>query len=96
MLRHIVSALFAVAVGAASTSAVTDDLQCYKITNLNLKKLKGVVDLHAPSIGMAPGCKLGKVTLRKGVSTTTGKVKQQSPKPKAVLAKGTKVKLTLG
>ena len=59
-----------------------------KLHNLKLGKAKQAIQRG--------GCKLGKVTLRKGVTRSSGKVKQQSPKPKAVLAKGTKVKLTLG
>jgi hypothetical protein len=46
--------------GAAGAQASTDDLQCYKITNANLKGLKALVDLDASTIGIAPGCKLTK------------------------------------
>lgn len=37
-----------------------DHLQCYKVTNANLKRLKGIVDLDAPSFDLAPGCKFTK------------------------------------
>jgi hypothetical protein len=56
-------ALLAVGLGATRAPAVTDDLQCFKVTNQNLKKLTAVVDLNAPSIGVAPGCKLTKAKL---------------------------------
>lgn len=59
-----------------------------KLRNLKLSKAKR-------SIRNA-GCKVGKLTVRKGVTAATGKVKQQSPQPKSVRATGTKVKLTLG
>jgi hypothetical protein len=49
--------------GAANAAPVTDDLQCYKITNQSLKAIKAVVDLDAPSIGTAPGCTLTKPKL---------------------------------
>lgn len=69
--RQVAIGLFAIAVGATSASAVTDDLQCYKITNRNLTQLKGLVDLNAPSIGVAPGCKLGKAKLYCAPAETT-------------------------
>lgn len=40
-------------------------------------------------------CKLGKVTLRGGATRKSGKVKQQSPKPRSVRPPGAKVKVTL-
>lgn len=79
---------------AGTSAAVRGDRFTYngcvvpKLHNLKLGKAKQAIQKG--------GCKLGKVTLRRGVTKSTGKVKQQSPKPKAVLAKGTKVKLTLG
>lgn len=79
---------------AGTSAAVRGDRFTYqgcvvpKLRNLKLGKAKQAIQKG--------GCKLGKVTLRKGATKRTGKVKQQSPKPKAVLAKGTKVKLTLG
>ena len=42
----------------APAQGVPDHLQCYKVTNATLKRLKGVVDLDASSMGLAPGCKL--------------------------------------
>lgn len=48
---------------AATAHAVTDHLQCFKVTNATLKSLKGVVDLDAPGIGLAPGCTLSKAKL---------------------------------
>lgn len=42
------------------------------------------------------GCKVGKVTIKKGVNKKKAKVKQQGPKAGKVVLKGTKVKLTAG
>jgi hypothetical protein len=39
-----------------------DHMQCYRITDATLGRLKGIVDLDAPT-GLAPGCKLGKAKL---------------------------------
>ncbi len=50
-------------VGATCASAVTADLQCLKVTNETLKKLRAVVDLDTPSIGVTSGCKLSKAKL---------------------------------
>lgn len=57
--------------GTADAAAVTDDLQCYKITNQSLKAIKAVVDLEAPSIGTSPGCKLTKPKLYCVPATTS-------------------------
>lgn len=79
---------------AGTSAAVRGDRFAYQgcvvpqLRNLKLGKAKQAIQRG--------GCKLGKVTLRKGITKTSGKVVQQSPKPKAVLAKGAKVKLTLG
>jgi hypothetical protein len=79
---------------AGTSAAVRGDRFTYQgcvvpqLRNLKLGKAKKAIQRG--------GCKLGKVSLRRGVTKTRGKVKQQSPKPKAVLAKGAKVKLTLG
>lgn len=58
-------------------------------------KLRGLKLAKAKRSIQAAGCKLGKVTLRGGATRASGKVVQQSPKAKAVVAPGTKVKLTL-
>ncbi|HTR74439.1 MAG TPA: PASTA domain-containing protein [Solirubrobacterales bacterium] len=44
----------------------------------------------------AARCKVGKVTIKKGVTARSGKVIKQGAKPGRVLAVGTKVKLVLG
>lgn len=44
----------------------------------------------------AAGCKLGKVTRRRGAIAPTGKVVKQRPKPGALVPAGTRVKVTLG
>ncbi|HEV7731578.1 MAG TPA: hypothetical protein VGR62_05415 [Candidatus Binatia bacterium] len=55
----------------ASAQGVADGLQCYKITNTNLRNLRAVVDLDAPSIGVAPGCRIGKAKLYCAPATQT-------------------------
>jgi len=60
--RSLLSSL-GVLVGATCALAVTDDLQCFSVTNETLKKLKAVVDLDTPAIGAAPGCKLSRAKL---------------------------------
>lgn len=50
-------------VAVAGAQGVPDNLQCYKIRDAELRALRGVIDLDAPSIGVAPGCKLGKAKL---------------------------------
>jgi len=63
-MRTLLLLVLALALGAseARAQAQEDHLQCFKVTNASLKKLKGVVDLDAPGIGVAAGCKLGKAT----------------------------------
>ena len=60
-------AVTAAAVLALLTTAHAQDgpdgLQCYKIRDADLRGLRGVVDLDAPSLGLAAGCKLGKAKL---------------------------------
>lgn len=65
MRTSIVPVLIAAALvsGVTPALAVPRDLQCYKITNENLKGLKAVVDLSTPSTGVSPGCKLTKPKL---------------------------------
>ena len=58
-------ALVALALGAipARAQGDADHLQCYKVTDATLRRLRAIVDLEAPSIGLAPGCKLSKAKL---------------------------------
>jgi hypothetical protein len=49
--------------GRAAAQGITDHLQCYKVSNATLQRLRAVVDLDAPSVDLAPGCKLGPVRL---------------------------------
>ena len=57
--------LLLLALGATTAQAqgVADNLQCFKVTDASLRRLRGIVDLDAPSVGLAPGCKLGKAKL---------------------------------
>jgi hypothetical protein len=63
-MRTLLLLILSLILGASQAQAQdpADHLQCYKVTNANLKKLKGVVDLDAPGLGLAPGCKLTKAT----------------------------------
>lgn len=59
----ITLAAIALLAAAAGAQGVPDHLQCFKIRDAELRGLRGVVDLDAPSLGVAPGCKLGKAKL---------------------------------
>lgn len=52
--------LLAVALGAAPATAQPppDHLQCFKVTDALLRRVRATVDLDAPSLGVAPGCRL--------------------------------------
>jgi hypothetical protein len=65
MLPGTLGALLAVALGGTPASAQgdPDHLQCYRVTDATLRRLRGTVDLEAPAIGVAPGCKLSKAKL---------------------------------
>lgn len=79
---------------AGTTSLGAADKFTYEacvVPKLNGKKLKA-----AKTNLKKADCKLGKVTHRKGVTSKTGKVVKQSPKPGRQLAPGSKVKVTLG
>lgn len=60
MRASVVLSLLAIVIGASTALALPNDLQCFKVTNQNLKSLKAVVDLDAPVTGAAAGCKLTK------------------------------------
>jgi hypothetical protein len=79
---------------AGTSAAVREDRFAYR--GCVVPKLAGKKLPQAKRLIRSGNCRLGKVTTRKGVTEKTGKVKQQSPKPKKVLAPGAKVKLTLG
>jgi hypothetical protein len=79
---------------AGTSAAVGGDRFAY--TGCVVPRLRNPKLAKAKRAIQRGGCKLGKVTVRRGVRRASGKVKQQSPKPRAVLAKGAKVKLTLG
>lgn len=79
---------------AGTTPITIADQFTYKactVPNLRGKKLKA-----AKKKLRKAGCKLGKVTKKKGVTAKTGKVVKQKPKSGKVLAPGSKVKVTLG
>ncbi len=79
---------------AGASAAVRDDQFAYR--GCVVPKLSGKKLGQAKNAIRAGNCKLGKVILKRGVTRNAGKVKQQSPKPKKVLAPGAKVNLTLG
>jgi hypothetical protein len=67
-IRRIVAGLAtlaAVALGATAAYAqpTPDHLQCFKVSDATLRHLRGTVDIDAPSIGLAPGCRLSKAKL---------------------------------
>lgn len=79
----------------AGTSAVVREGR-FTYRGCVVPKLAGKKLGKVKSLLKSGNCKLGKVTLRHGATRKTGKVKQQAPKPKKVLAPGAKVKITLG
>lgn len=61
---RVVIAVLALALAATAAEAgVPDNLQCYELTNANLRGLRGVVDLDSPSFGLAPGCRISRPKL---------------------------------
>jgi von Willebrand factor type A domain/PASTA domain len=62
-----------------------------KVPNLKGKKL-----VVARKSSLEGGCRLGKVTKKKGVTARSGKVVKQSPKAGTMGAAGTKIKVVLG
>ena len=68
MMRRTVLVFTAAAAILASGATVRaqggpDGMQCFKIRDADLRGLRGTVDLDAPSLGLAAGCKLGKAKL---------------------------------
>jgi len=71
--RHRTDRLRTVAYGAllgfallgspVGAQPVPDDMQCFKVTDATLRHLRGTVDLDAPSVGVAAGCRLSKPKL---------------------------------
>jgi hypothetical protein len=61
---RIVIATFALILAATAAEAgVPDNLQCYELSNANLRGLRGLVDLDTPSFGLAPGCRVSRAKL---------------------------------
>jgi Mg-chelatase subunit ChlD len=81
------------ATGASPPQAVraTPTAPTCKVPNLKRKKL-----IVARKSSLEGGCKLGKVTKKKGVTARSGKVVKQSPKAGTLEAAGTKIKVVLG
>ncbi|HVQ58395.1 MAG TPA: PASTA domain-containing protein [Solirubrobacterales bacterium] len=78
-------------VAGATTSVQTYAYEGCKVPGLGGKKLKA-----AKKTLKNKGCKPGKVKKTNGVTSKTGKVTKQNPKPGKLLAPGTKVNVTLG
>ena len=61
---RIVAAMLALAlVATGAWAGVPDGLQCYELSNGNLRGLRGVVDLESPAFGLAPGCRVSRAKL---------------------------------
>lgn len=78
-------------VAGAATAVQTFSYEGCKVPGLGGKKLKA-----AKKTLRNKGCKPGKVKKINGVTSNTGKVTKQNPKPGKLLAPGTKVNVTLG
>jgi hypothetical protein len=79
---------------AGTSSPVSKDRFTY--TGCVVPKLRAKKLGKAKQLIQSAGCKLGKVTKKHGVTNRSGEVKQQKPQSGKVLAKGTKVNVTLG
>jgi hypothetical protein len=79
----------------AGTSAVGSTDQ-FTYTTCAVPKLKKLKLKAAKKKLVAAGCKVGKVTRKKGVSAKKGKIVKQGAKPGKQLAPGSKVGVTLG
>jgi hypothetical protein len=84
----------AVTTVAGTTPVVATDKFTY--TACVVPKLKGKKLKAAKKKLRKASCKLGKVRHHKGVTSKTGKVVKQAPKPGKQLAPGSKVNVTLG
>lgn len=62
-MRIVTLGIALVLAAATAEAGIPDNLQCYEISNANLRGLRGVVDLDAPSFGLAPGCKISRPKL---------------------------------
>jgi len=85
----------AVAVAVTTVAGVASGPQSYAYTACTVPKLKGKKLKGAKKAIKRAGCKVGKVTKRKGATAKAGKGSGQNPKPRTVLAPGAKIKLTL-
>ncbi len=79
---------------AGTSAAVNTDHFSYR--GCVVPKLKGKKLSRAKQLLRNGGCKLGKVTRRRGVTNASGKVVTQNPAAKKVLAPGRKVNVKLG
>lgn len=62
-MRIVMMGIALVLAAATAEAGVPDNLQCYEISNANLRGLRGVVDLESPAFGLAPGCKVSRPKL---------------------------------
>lgn len=62
-MRIVMVGIALVLAAATAEAGVPDNLQCYEISNANLRGLRGVVDLDTPAFGLAPGCKVSRPKL---------------------------------
>lgn len=82
-------------IGVTTLAGTATSTSQFGYEGCTVPKLKGKKLKASKKKARKAGCKIGKVTKRKGSSAKTGKVVKQNPKPGKVLAPGTKIKLTL-
>lgn len=85
-----------VPLSVTTVAGTANSAQTFAYEGCLVPKLKGKKLKTSKKKARTAKCKLGKVTKKKGVTTKTGKVVKQKPKPGKVLAPGSKVSVTLG
>ena len=89
------AAIASVPVSVTTVAGTATSPQNFSYEGCRVPKLRGKKVKAAKKQIRAAGCKVGKLTKRKGATTKKGKVAKQTPKPGTVAAPGTAVKLTI-
>lgn len=89
------AAIASVPVSVTTVAGTATSPQSFSYEGCRVPKLSGKKLKAAKKQIRAGGCKVGKLTKRKGATAKKGKVAKQKPKPGTVAAPGTSVKLTI-
>jgi hypothetical protein len=90
------AAIASVPVTVTTVAGTASAPQSFAYRGCVVPKLRGKKLKKAKKAIREAGCRVGKVRKRGGVTTKTGKVVKQRPKPRKVLPPGTKVNVKLG